>query len=173
MDDCSLCGKENSMLGALEEKDSLLSAGRHLPALLKDACSHLHRGRWYVLSCLLASPFLGAGAGIRFHWWEVPRAGVWEPLPAFCPGVGGLEPQAEGCHPAKPRGEETESGIVVVKCDAQGRGIHSALFSIFNSKENHGMECKKSNNGNIMLTLSKSHCYALSCKTSHTLSTPI
>lgn len=37
----------------------------------------------------------------------------------------------------------SESGIAIVKRYAQGGGIRSALFSILNSKENHGMECKK------------------------------
>ena len=36
----------------------------------------------------------------------------------------------------------SESGIGIVKCDAQGGGICSALFNILNSKENHGMEWK-------------------------------
>lgn len=80
---------------------------RYLPAHLKDACSHPRQGRWCVLSCPLSSLALGAGAGIQLHWWEVPQVGVWRLIPAFCPGVGGLEPQAQGCHPAKPRGEET------------------------------------------------------------------
>lgn len=43
------------------------------------------------------------------------------------------------------QGERTlpESGTAVVKCDAQGGGIRSALFSILNSEENRGMEWKK------------------------------
>lgn len=85
----------------------VISCIRHPPAHPEDACSHQRRGRRYVLSCHLASPALGAGAGTRFHWWEVPQVGAWGSVPAFCPRVGGLEPQAEGSHPAKPGGEET------------------------------------------------------------------
>lgn len=145
--------RETPVWGALEGKDTMspaAPAARHPPAHPVHAGSLQHQDRRSAPSSPPSCPASGAGAGTRPRWWEVPRAAAPAPSQPSCPGVGGPERQPRGSHPAQTRRDKhSESGIATAKRAAQGRGIHSALFSILNSKENQGMELK-SHNGNVI-----------------------
>lgn len=142
MNDRPLFGKENSILGTLEEKDSVLSAASDTHQLIQRmlAATSVRVDDTFFLVTWL-HPLWGPGlvpASTDGRCYRSERGGRFPPFVhgsvASSPGLRALILQSQG------ERKLSEWGIAIEKCDAQGRGICSVLFSILHSVESHGME---------------------------------